>query len=169
LTYLENRKSGGEIISFFTYALGPAGNRTRVLENAGRIVNYTYDDVYRLVEENITDLIHGSDTITYTYDAFGNRLTKTNSAGTVVYTYDDNDRLILEDGPGYTYDYTYDNNGNTIDKSDGTNTTDYAYDYENRLIGAATDASDVAYTYDMDGISVTVRIDVVRITKLAIV
>jgi RHS repeat-associated protein len=155
LTYLENRKSGGEIISFFQYTLGPSGNRTRVLENTGRIVNYTYDDVYRLVEENITDLINGSETISYTYDAFGNRLTKTNSAGTTVYTYDDNDRLILEDGPGYTNDYTYDNNGNTIDKSDGTVTTDYTYDYENRLVHLDTDMTDVAYTYDADGIRVS--------------
>jgi RHS repeat-associated protein len=155
LTYLENRKSDGVIISCFTYTLGASGNRTRVLENTGRIVNYTYDDAYRLVMENINDLIHGSETIAYTYDVFGNRLTKTDSKGTVVYTYDDNDRLILEDGPGYTNDYTYDANGNTIDKSDGTVTTDYTYDYENRLIQVDNGTANTSYVYDQDGIRVS--------------
>ncbi len=154
-TYLGNRKSGGEIISSFTYTLGPAGNRTRVVENTGRIVDYTYDEVYRLTEEAITDLTLGSRTITYTYDAFGNRLTKTDSSGTDIYAYDDNDRLVTESGPGYVYDFTYDDNGNTLSKSDGSASTGYVYDYNNRLILVDTDTVDTAYDYDADGIRVS--------------
>jgi YD repeat-containing protein len=59
----------------------------------------------------------------HTYDAFGNRLTKTDPAGTVVYSYDDNDRLTVEAGPGYTHTYSYDDNGNNVSKSDGAVST----------------------------------------------
>ena len=154
LTYLENRKSTGEIISSYTYTLGPAGNRIRVVEDSGRAVNYTYDNLYRLTEEDITDPVLGDETISYTYDAFGNRLTKTDSTGVTNYTYDENDRLLTEEAPTYSNTYTYDDNGNTISKSDGTTVTNYTYDYENRLIATQTGASQTAYDYDADGIRV---------------
>src|SRR5262249_4673434 len=38
----------------YTYTLGPAGNRTSVAELSGRIVNYGYDDTYRLTSETIS-------------------------------------------------------------------------------------------------------------------
>ena len=98
LTDLTNIRSDNQVISGYTYTLGPAGNRIRVAEADGRIVDYTYDAVYKLVAEEITDAVNGNQTITYTYDAFGNRLTKTDPSGIVAYTYDDNDRLITEAG-----------------------------------------------------------------------
>ncbi|MBC8232245.1 RHS repeat-associated core domain-containing protein, partial [bacterium] len=101
-----------------------------------------------------TDAVVGDETIFYTYDAFGNRLSKTDSNGFVTYEYDANDRLLTEIAPGYTNTYTYDANGNTISKFDGTTVTDYFYDYENRLIGSQTGASEVTYAYDADGIRV---------------
>jgi len=159
LTYLENRKSTGEVISSYTYTLGPAGNRTRVEENSGRVVNYTYDNLYRLTEEQITDPVLGNKTISYTYDAFGNRLTKTDSMGTTNYTYNANDQLVTEAAPDYTNTYTYDGNGNTIRKSDGTTITDYDYNYENKLIAAQTGASQTSYAYDADGIRVSTNSD----------
>lgn len=152
LTYLENRKSTGGIISSYTYTLGPAGNRIRVVEQSGRTVNYSYDTLYRLVEEEIVDAALGNKNISYTYDGFGNRLTKTDGSGVTSYTYDSNDRLITETGPSGTLNYTYDDNGNTLSKTDGADTTDYSYDYENRLIGAQSSASTIGYAYDLDGI-----------------
>ena len=82
LTGMENRKSTGEIISSYAYTLGPAGNRQSVAEHNGRVVNYTYDNLYRLIFEEIIDPVNGNETITYTYDDFGNRLTKTDSSWT---------------------------------------------------------------------------------------
>ena len=122
-------------------------------------MNYTYDDVYKLVQESIIDAVNGDKTITYTYDAFGNRLTKTDASGTITCTYDDNDRLITEAGPGFTHTYAYDANGNTITKSDGTQTTNYDYDFENRLILLDTPAEDTAYGYDPDGIRISSTTD----------
>jgi RHS repeat-associated protein len=159
LTYLKNRKSTGDIISSYTYTLGPAGNCTRVVEHTGRIVDYVYDNLYRLTQEQITDPVLGNETISYTYDAFGNRLTKTDSNGTITYAYDANDRLLSETAPSYTNTYNYDNNGNTLSKSDGTNTTSYVYDYENRLISVQTPSSQLGYTYDADGIRVSSTVD----------
>ena len=154
LTYLGNRKSTSEIISSYTYTLGPAGNRLQVVENTGRVVDYTYDATYRLTDEAITDAVNGNETITYTYDPFGNRLTKTDLSGTVTYTYDMNDRLTTETGSGYTYSYTYDANGNTLTKSDGSIIIHYYYDYENRLIQFQDGGSQTDYEYDTDGIRV---------------
>ena len=154
LTYLGNRKSASEIISSYTYTLGPAGNRLQVVEDTGRVVDYTYDATYRLTDEAITDAVNGNETITYTYDPFGNRLTKTDLSGTVTYTYDMNDRLTTETGSGYTYSYTYDANGNTLTKSDGSIIIHYYYDYENRLIQFQDGGSQTDYEYDTDGIRV---------------
>ena len=66
-------------MSSYTYTLGPSGNRTRVEENTGRVVDYTYDNLCRLTQETITDPVLGNETITYTYDAFSNRITKADS------------------------------------------------------------------------------------------
>jgi RHS repeat-associated protein len=159
LTYLENRKSSGELISSYSYTLGPAGNRTKAVENSGRTVEYTYDTLYRLVEEDITDPVLGNETINYTYDAFGNRLAKSDSTGTVNYTYGANDRLLSEIGAGLSHTYTYDNNGNTLTKSDGTNIIDYVYDYENRLTSVSAAGSLTESVYDADGIRVGKNVD----------
>src|SRR5690606_14589479 len=114
LTELVNRKADGTIISSYRYILGPKGNRLKVEENNGRKVEYEYDELYRLIEERIFDPIEGYSTISYTYDAVGNRLTRNVDGVTIRYTYDDNNRLITE---GETI-YSYDDNGNMIGKID---------------------------------------------------
>ena len=155
LIILVNQRSDTSIISSYTYTLGLAGNRTRVEENTGRIVDYTYDALYRIVQENITDAVLGNETISYTYDPVGNRLTKTDSSRTTNYTYDANDRLLTEGGNIYTYD----DNGNTLRKSDGVHSTTYDYDYENRLASAQTPSSLIDYEYDANGIRVRSIVD----------
>ena len=113
-------------------------------------MNYTYDDLYRLTEENVTDPVLGNETISYTYDSFGNRLKKTDSSGSVSYSYDDNDRLISEG----SVTHTYDDNGNMLTKSDGTDTVFYSYDFENRLTFVQGPDGTAEYVYDADGIRV---------------
>ncbi|MFH2046861.1 MAG: RHS repeat-associated core domain-containing protein [Pseudomonadota bacterium] len=142
------------MISSYYYTLGPAGNRLSVVEQSGRTVNYTYDALYRLTQEAITDPALGNETIGYTYDDFGNRLTKTDADGTISYTYDANDRMLSEAGPTSIATYTYDDNGNTLSKTEGVDTTLYSYDFENRLVGVNTPAGATAYRYDSDGIRV---------------
>ena len=150
LDSMENRKSGGDVISSYTYTLDPAGNRTEVMEIPGRAVEYTYDQLYRLIQEQITDSVLGNQTTAYSYDSVGNRLTKTDAGGTTNYLYDANNRLLLEG----TTSYTYDDNGNTLTSSNGPDTTYYSYDFENRLIFAQMPQDEIAYEYDHDGIRV---------------
>lgn len=93
LIALEN-KQGETVLSSYSYDLNDAGHRLSVTEYDGRTVSYTYDELYRLTEENING---GERVLAYTYDSVGNRLTKDNSlVGLTTYTYDANDRLLSE-------------------------------------------------------------------------
>ncbi|GBC60970.1 RHS repeat-associated core domain-containing pro tein [Desulfonema ishimotonii] len=157
---MENRKADGTLISSYEYDLGDAGNRLSVTENTGRVVNYDYDDLYRLVGEEILDPTSGNETVSYTYDDFGNRLSKTDATGTTSYHYDDNDQLYAEILPdGTTVSYGYDDNGNTLTKGDGTYTTTYSWDSENRLISVDDGVSVTDYEYDADGVRVSAETD----------
>jgi RHS repeat-associated protein len=145
------------VISSYRYTLDADGNRTQVVEDTGRTVQYAYDALSRLVSETITDPVNGNRTMSYTYDPVGNRLTLNDSAeGETVSTYDANDRLLTETLGSQVTQYTYDNNGNTL--SQVTSPTDqvfYHWDYQNRMIGADVTTSSgtqhTAYRYDADG------------------
>lgn len=150
LTLLEVGKSpfqgggcaaAGGCLASYNYTLGPTGNRTAVAELSGRQVNYLYDDLYRLTRETIASDPSGiNGIIGYTYDAVGNRLSRTSMVAPVPAassTYDANDRLTTE---------TYDDNGNTIGSGGGNNHT---YDFENHL--TAQNSSQVTVGYDGDG------------------
>ena len=136
-----NSATGVSTLSSYTYTLGAAGNRTAVTELGGRTVNYTYDELYRLTNETISNDTHGiNGTVSYGYDAVGNRLNRNSSVAGLpsqTSTYDANDRLTSD---------TYDANGNTKVSTGGA----YDYDFENRLI---THTSSVAsgFVYDGDG------------------
>ncbi len=152
LKKLFNHKSNGDTISCYEYSLGPAGNRTQVLEHTGRLVQYTYDDTYKLTEEKINDPNFGLRIISYEYDPVGNRLMKIDNGDTTQYVYDDNDRFLTENLELETRNYVYDANGNTLKKIEGLDTTSYSYDYQNRLKKVLTNADTIAYAYDTDGI-----------------
>lgn len=155
LVGLESRKSDGELVASYAYSLAPNGNRTRIEEGSGRVVNYTYDALSRLIQEEINDPFTGSRTIGYTYDAFGNRLTKNDSAtGVTSYAYDANDRLLTETAPDGTTSYSYDPNGNLTAKSKAGVNTLYSYSPENRLLEMDDGSTQTAYAYDPDGLRV---------------
>ena len=146
LTKLESLAPDLSVLSSYTYTLEAAGNRIGVTENSGRSVSYVYDDLYRLTQEQITDPVLGNETISYTYDSVGNRLSKTTS-GTTNYTYDANDRLLAAGSTTFTYDA----NGNTRSETTSGSTTTYTYDFEDRLVSATAPGSTAAYVYDDDG------------------
>jgi RHS repeat-associated protein len=147
LTALEHRSPLNAVIAGYTYTLDAKGRRTSLTETSGRTVTYTYDVLSRLQSETIVDAAAGNHTLSYTYDAVGNRLTKTEDGNTTNYGYDINDRLLSE-GLGITY--TYDANGNQIRKNAGPVTDHYAYDFENRLI-RVDNGTVTTYGYDADG------------------
>ncbi|UUO05343.1 hypothetical protein M4951_18415 [Blastopirellula sp. J2-11] len=100
----------------------------------------------RIYEESVT---------TYTYDAKGNQLTETNSAGaTTSYDYDNLGRLILKtDAEGGETEYTYDANGNRLTLTDPEeSTTTWTYDALNRMLTNTNELSDTRYyEYDAAG------------------
>ncbi|MCA2577755.1 MAG: tandem-95 repeat protein [Microcystis sp. M41BS1] len=156
LLYLQNSNSNG-VINSFRYTLDKVGNRLAVVEQDGRKVNYEYDDIYRLLEEEVID--GTTRRISYTYDPVSNRLTRNDSVeGNTTYEYDRNDRLLKEVTNGVTTTYTYDNNGNTLSKTTGTDKVNYQWNAENRLIGLDNNGdgvNDVTNKYDSDGIRIS--------------
>ena len=127
--------------------------------------------MYRLTKETIFAPAGAVErTISYGYDAVGNRLTKTDSVkGVTTYTYDDNDRLLREElrQNGVLVkatEYRYDANGNTTRKiENGTQETIYTWNQENRLIGVQTPTGEnINYAYDADGIRVSKTVNGVK-------
>jgi RHS repeat-associated protein len=147
LTGVQHVMPDGTVFFSQSYTLDASGNRVRVAENLGRSVAYVYDALSRLTEERITDPAAGNQTIRYTYDPAGNRLTRTDANGTDAYSYDANDRLLTA-GPA---SYTWDRNGNALSRTDGAATVTFAYDPENRLTSAQGGGGTATYTYDPDG------------------
>ncbi len=147
LTYQETDSPSHTLLSSFRYTYDPDGLKLSEVDNTGRTVVYTYDADHRLIEEVDTDTTLGNSTITYTYDAAGNRLTKTDNGQTTVYTYDANDRLL---SAGATV-FTYDANGNTLSQNDNGTVTTYSYNFRNQLIAVHTPTEDATFTYDEAG------------------
>ncbi|MCU0771579.1 MAG: hypothetical protein MUE94_07395 [Verrucomicrobia bacterium] len=131
------------ILNSFAYKLAPAGNRTNLSETIGgnnRIFTWQYDALYRLTNETITGTAPAG-TISYLYDAVGNRTNRTSSVSGITnqtFAYTVNDRLTT-DG--------YDANGNTTNSTANT----YRYDVENRLTNAVVGGTTITYVYDGDG------------------
>jgi RHS repeat-associated protein len=130
-------------LAAYSYTLGAAGNRLAVSELNGRTVTYSYDDLYRLRGETSSNDPHNlNGTISYAYDAVGNRLSRISTVAPVTSqtaSYDANDRLAGD---------AYDNNGNTK----AANGSNYDYDFENRLASFTPGAGPGnAFVYDGDG------------------
>jgi RHS repeat-associated protein len=153
LRTLEHKNSVASVIASYAYTLGATGNRTRIDEHTGISRAYQYDNLYRLTQDAVTDPA-GAQAYTddYSYDAVGNRLTKTHAAGAVPgvpaeYAYNSADQLVEENGVTYTYDL----NGNLKTKADASGTTTYTWDYEDRLVKVSGPGGTVSYEYDVDG------------------
>ncbi|WP_249043463.1 polymorphic toxin-type HINT domain-containing protein [Paenibacillus faecis] len=128
LVGIEHRNAGGQLLEQLKYVYDPAGNITRKeRQEQGKdedrpqdepkpadIEDYTYDALNRLIEVQNRN---GS-TVSYTYDAAGNRLKKTQTVQGVPqvesYTYDLANKLTRwEKGTDFK-DYTYDLRGNLL-------------------------------------------------------
>ncbi len=126
----------------YNYQLDATGNRKQVTESSGRVVNWSYDGIYRLTNETISldpHSVNGS--VGYGLDPVGNRQLQTSSIpgiGTGSFTYDPDDRLSTE---------IYDENGNTLTSGGKT----FAYDFENRLKSMTAGSVTVTIQYDADG------------------
>jgi RHS repeat-associated protein len=154
LKSLNTKNVVGVTFSGFEYELDGAGNRKKVTEHNGRIVEYDYDSVNRLTQEKITDASLGNRTTGYIYDLVGNRQTKTDTLeGTTNYQYDANDRLLNTTNGNQITQFTYDNNGSMKTRSNGATTLTYDWinDGENRLTQVSNGTNQTQYVYDAFG------------------
>jgi RHS repeat-associated protein len=175
LNHLLNLQTNKEnnLLTNFTYTLDKVGNRQQVVESLGnnsRTVNYTYDDLYRLTKEQVTDAANGNITTEFIYDLVGNRkqqkVTENNIVTNTTYQYDANDRLLKEQLNGSDKVlYTYDNNGNTLTRTEDGKTTESIWNDQNRLAGVnikdvnGVVIQNVGYEYDSSGIRVSQNVD----------
>ena len=114
----------------YIYRLGTAGERLSVTE-LDRTVEYTYDSLYRLTSETITEGEKVT-AYTYAYDSVSNRTLKTVNGEETVYTYNALNQLVSENDIVYEYDL----NGNTVRMTSPSKSALYVYNAENRLIRA---------------------------------
>lgn len=107
-----------------TYAYDGIGNLTKV-NNAGQIMNYTYDSSGEAL--TFTDPLNHI--ITWTRDNFGNKLSEKDALlKTATFEYDTIGRLKKKiDSNGKITSYTYDNNGNILTFNDGIGVTTNQY------------------------------------------
>ena len=141
LITVEHTAAGGAPeLAGFSYELDARSNRTRMTESpSGRIVDYTYDALSRLTQEQT-----GVAITSYSYDAVGNRI----SRDAEVLTYDVDDKLLKAG----TTSFSYDNNGNRLTKTIGADLTRYVYDARNQLVEqTAADGILTTFTYDAAG------------------
>jgi len=158
---------GANIMNSFAYAYDNVGNRTRKTDNVGtanytfdplnRLVEvmnpfasdpvgvFTYDEVGNRVDSNQNGLstfnsgnqLTGDVTFTYTYDANGNQIQKTNRATglSTQFEYDAENSLIqLVREDGRVVRYRYDGLGRRIEKDVSGVVTHYIYDNEDILL-----------------------------------
>ncbi len=166
---------GGSPAYSVTYGhdkLGRITEKQETLLGVSTTIDYGYDDAGRLYEvrEN------GAVARTYTYDANGNRLTKTGPNIDETGTYDDQDRMLSFGGAIYAYTasgdlqtktvadqtttYDYDELGNlvSVDLTDGTR-IDYDIDGLNRRVGKRVNGTLVQAFRYQDQIKPAVQLD----------
>ena len=103
--------------------------------------NYTYDPVGNrhpsTWQYNLANQLTNDGTFSYTYDANGNQLTKTDTSTSQVvatYTYSPENQLIAATTPTMTATYRYDGLGRRIQKDVNGVQTRYVYDQEDLLL-----------------------------------
>ena len=137
------------VVVQYVYTLGAAGERKSVTE-LDRTVEYSYDSLYRLTSETITE---GEKTTVYTYayDNVSNRILKTENGAATEYVYNALNQLVSDSETTYEYDL----NGNLIRVIGSAQSALYEYNAENKLIKATVQngvlVTEESYTYDYQG------------------
>ena len=139
----------GNVVVQYIYTLGAAGERKSVTE-LDRTVEYTYDSLYRLTSETITEGEKVT-VYTYAYDNVSNRILKTENGAATEYVYNALNQLVSDSETTYEYDL----NGNLIRVIGTANSALYEYNSENKLVRATVQNGSLvieeSYTYDYQG------------------
>jgi RHS repeat-associated protein len=156
------------VLTWYDYLLDSAGQRLSVTDYTGQKTEYSYDSLYRLNQEKVTQNNNVTRINSYTFDRVGNRLSQIETVGgiatTTTYQYDLNDRLAWEKvNDIVSASYQYDLNGNTIQKTEATQTTNYQWNQQKQLIGVTTsDGTIISYAYDCSGVRQSATVNSVK-------
>ncbi|MCH7944556.1 MAG: RHS repeat protein, partial [Armatimonadetes bacterium] len=127
-THIRTYNSANSLQDTKSYSWDLASRITDAVEG-GVTTSYGYDLIDQLESEIKTSLNYNA---SYTYDANGNRLTRTVNQSTETYAYDDADKLLSIVGGPNPRTYTYDLAGRTKTIVDTSGTTAFTYDYDGR-------------------------------------
>ena len=137
------------VVVQYVYALGAAGERKSVTE-LDRTVEYSYDSLYRLTSETITE-DEKVTVYTYAYDNVSNRILKTENGAATEYVYNALNQLVSDSETSYEYDL----NGNLVRVIGSAQSALYEYNSENKLVKATVQNDSLvieeSYTYDYQG------------------
>ena len=145
---ISHKTADGTLLRSFTYLFDKSGNLSSAQEwRDGKeyTTHYSYDKLGQLLEVNRDHSFER-----YTYDSFGNRLTKQTLDSTIHYQYNSINQLVKAGDKTFSYDLR----GNLIKKITPEQTCYYTYDGFNRLIAYQDKKNKVIYTYDGTGVRV---------------
>ncbi|MEM7350207.1 MAG: RHS repeat-associated core domain-containing protein [Acidobacteriota bacterium] len=115
LTEIVHRDAGGAVLAARSYQRQGIGEPTRITYEDGSAVEIAYDDALRIVGETRIDPDGVAvESVGYTYDLAGNRLTRTDAAGTATASFDPGFQLASISGPAGSENYDYDVDGRLV-------------------------------------------------------
>lgn len=119
-------------------ALGRVTQKVETVQGTSTTYEYLYDLRGRLIEARR----NGSTLATYTYDANGNRTSRTDAQGTLIGTFDAQDRLLAWGAVTFQHAPS----GERILRNESGQSTQYQYDALGNLVGVTlTGGTQVAY------------------------
>lgn len=148
-----HRGPDGTVLASVAYDRAPGGEPRRITREDGSTVDLSYDAALRLTGEERRDA-RGAvvEALAYTYDAAGNRLSRTDGAGSRTYTYLPGYRLAASSSPAGDESYAHDAEGRVREITREGDTWELAWDEDDRLSAVTGRAGGpVAYTHDADG------------------
>jgi len=152
VTSIKQVGADGYQVDLREYEHDAVGNIKKLTVN-GEVINYNYDPVYRLLS---ADSNNNSHDFSYTYDAVGNRLTKTASGSTQHYIYSAKGNRLEEvrqsSATGaLVYGFDYDDNGSMIRKYNGNATLlNVTYDQRRLASVMAVDNASESLSFGYD-------------------
>ena len=152
---VELRHSGpsGDLADY-QYEYDLAGNLVRVtetIEGEATVITFAYDALDRLVEETYDTAAELN--ATYTYDAAGNRLTRTRAGEVIDYFYDEADRLFAAGAA----EFVYDGRGRLVERIEGGRTTAFSYGGAGQMASIVEPAGGVwSFDYTAGGVLRTI-------------
>lgn len=159
LTSVKQISADGTQVDLREYVPDNMGNIHKLTINNTEVIDYTYDPAYRLLTANSNVDAHD---LSYTYDAVGNRKTKTVNGQLQTYIYPNGNRLGevrqgTATGP-LLYSFDYDDNGSMIKKKNAAGQVLLQFNYDQRgLASSITELTkgNTAFTYDANAFRIS--------------